>query len=228
MLSAIFGGITSLGGLLSANSAAKRAEQQRQQALLQMTADNNQMYANALNGNNRTLQQAAGVGGDAIASLGRNLGDSLAGAGVYNSSATAGALASAQRGTDTALANQAAQLQLGSMQQHQQGMLDIDRLGLGVAGDNVNYARQGLDQARGGLGSFLGTLAQSNLMRSGANVNRNGQQQMNGTINQGPNLPGNNPFAASSILDKSQYPNLFPQQQTAIPGSLQIPTLRMY
>src|SRR5882757_5540890 len=66
-------------------------------------------YRNLLGQNAAGQYTAAGQGNDAIQSLGRGLGSSLAGAGVYNSSATAGALANAATGQQSALANLIAQ-----------------------------------------------------------------------------------------------------------------------
>jgi hypothetical protein len=221
MLSALFGGATSLYGILSANAAQQKAEQQRQQALTQMAQTNDQTYQNALNQSDKTIQQAAGIGGDGILNLSRNLGSNLAAGGVYNSSAVAGATASAQRGTDTALANEASQLQLGALGQKTAGQQHINDLQFGAANSNVNYAQNNLQTARGGMGSFLGSLAQSNLLSSGANSGRMNLPAVNGTVNQGDGLPGN-----ASVLNMGDgplkpLPGLVPANNPADPFGLQ-------
>lgn len=186
----IIGGISSLGGLLGASAARARAEQQQQMALMQLQQQNDQLYANALDTNNRTLLQQTGLGGDAITNLGRNLSSNLSAAGVYNSGATAGAIASAQRNEQAALADLASRLQTSAWQQRQQGLMNIGQLRFGLANQGYQTANNELTGARQGLSSFLGSLAQQNLMRSGANAQRVTTPNIYGNTERNT-LPGN-------------------------------------
>jgi hypothetical protein len=192
MLTQIFGGISAIGGLLGAQGAARRAQQQRQALLDTMLREAQGNYLDDQTQNNRTLQREAGLGADAVRSLGANLGGALAGAGVYNSSAVAGAMGNAQRSEQSALADLASRLQASALDRKQRALSQVRGIQLGVAGDNVGNTQNDLQTARGGLQSYLGNLVQSNLMRSGANAARTTIPPIvNGTINQGPNLPGN-------------------------------------
>jgi hypothetical protein len=171
------GGLSAIGGLIGANQARQQAQQQQQQALNAYAQAMDSQYQNVLANNNRTLMGMAGQGGDAIRNLGANLGSSLAGAGVWNSSATAGALAQAQRDEDTSLTNLAAQNYYNANQLYNQGQTNLANMRLGLANANYAYANQDLGGARQGLGSFLESLAQSNLLgRHNPSQTQGGQQ----------------------------------------------------
>ena len=161
-------GISSLFGMLGDAAAKRRAEMARQQAITDMGAQLDTQSQNMMQNNARNLSSATGQGGDAVASLGRRLAASMAGAGVYNSSATAGAMAQAQ-------ANEGAQLAgLGAQNQYnEQSLLGHNRqyltgLKMNLANQRYDEASQNYQQSAGGLQSFLGTLGQYHLGQSGA------------------------------------------------------------
>lgn len=166
-------GLTSLGGLLGASAERQRAEQARQQAIAQMSQQLDTQYQQMIQRNNTSLAAAAGTGGDAIASLGRRLGSSLAGAGVYNSSATAGALQQAQAAQDASLSNLAAQNTYNQQALLGENQRYLTGLKLGLANSQYDQSLADQSAARGGLSSFLGTLGQYNLSRSGAHNTQN-------------------------------------------------------
>jgi len=224
------GGLSAIGGLIGANQARDQAMQQQQQALNQYAQAMDSQYQAMLQNNNRTLMGMAGQGGDAIRNLGANLGSSMAGAGVYNSSATAGALAQAQRDENTSLSNLAAQNYYSANQLFNQGQANLAQMRLGQANTNYGYANQNLYGAEQGLGSFLGSLTQSNLMRSGANMAQTqlppGPRAQNlganlggstgGIGNGGGSLMGNSlggsalPIGATGLLGNAQLSSGYP------------------
>jgi hypothetical protein len=211
MLTQIFGGISAIGGLLGAQGAARRAQQQRQALLDTMLREAQGNYLDDQTQNNRTLQREAGLGADAVRSLGANLGGSLASAGVYNASAVAGAMGNAQRSEQSAIADIAARLQSSAMDRKQRAMQQVRGIQLGVAGENYSNTQNDLQTARGGLQSYLGSMVQNNLLRSGANAPRAATPPIiNGTINQGPNLPGN--AGMGTGIDWGAMRNLSPLQ----------------
>jgi hypothetical protein len=190
LLETLLGGASSLYGLFAAADQERRARRAQEAALNQMAVQNDQMYQDQLGQAHHSLLQMAGLGGDAIMAQGRGLGDAYAAAGLYNPSAVAGGLNLAQHDQQSQLANLAAQLQASAQAQRQQGALDIGRLRFGNAQGAYGNAQNELGLARGGLTSFLGNLVQTNLAQSGANLGRTAVPAMNGTQNQGANLPG--------------------------------------
>jgi hypothetical protein len=195
----LIGGLGSVFGLLGAKQAAAAAQERMRQQLAQMGSQAQQDYQRQYDFNNRSLMGMAGQGGDAIAALGRRLGDSLAGAGVYNSSATAGALTAAQNNEDAQLAALGQNLQNSAAQRLQDEMQHIGGMQYGMNDQLYNNALNQYGQAAGGLSSFLGNLAQNNLARAGANANRTSIPQVNGTTNQGANLPGNAGYSSPGV-----------------------------
>jgi len=174
MIGEILGGLTSLGGLSSSNAAASRANREREAALAELKRLAEQGYADSLQEGRTGLLSETGLLGDALRSLGGNLGSAMAAGGVYNSSATAGALANAQREMQTQLAQTALRNIMAARQQRQSGLSQAANARLGVAGDKYNVAQAGQQQAQGGLMSFLGSLGQYNLARAGQNQVQNG------------------------------------------------------
>lgn len=183
-----------------------------------MSRQLDQEYQQLIQRNATSLSAAAGTGGDAVASLGRRLGSSLAGAGVYNSSATAGALAQAQAAQQAQLAGLAATNQYNQQSLLGQNQRYLTGLKLNLANQQYGEASSTLDASRGGLSQFLGTLGQSNLLRSGANQTQNSLPRQYGgygnpsvlslpqTSNYNPD-----PFSANNLLYKYQplQPNPF-------------------
>jgi hypothetical protein len=167
-LSPIVGGVSSVVGLIQDSQARQRAQQQQQQALQAYGQAADQQYQNILGNNSRTLYGLAGQGATAISNLGANLGSALAGAGVYNSSATAGALDQAQRDEGANIANLAAQNSYNANSFYHQAQQNLAQMRLGQANTNYANANADLQGSRQGLGSFLGALATSDLLGRGA------------------------------------------------------------
>lgn len=165
----VISGLSSLGGLLGGEAAKRRAEQARQRALLDYATSIDQAYQNQMQANQHSLYAAAGLGGDAIHAMGARFGDSLAASGVYNSSAVAGALANAQHSQDQSLAGLAFQNTNAAKQAYSEGQRTLSQLRLGQANQQYGEASSQLAGSQQGLSSFLGSLAQYGLARSGAN-----------------------------------------------------------
>lgn len=157
------GAVSSLVGLLGASAAQRRAEEERQRILNQMASQNDAMYENTLGHNFHTLEQTAGLGGDALIAQGRHLGDALAGAGVYNSSATAGALANQANSLNANLLGLSENLQNDAWRQRAAGQQQINDLRYGGAMGDLNYQRQNYQSALSGTEGYLGSLAYQNL-----------------------------------------------------------------
>lgn len=177
LFDSIFGtaipGLSGVLGLVEGLGAEDRAKRARERALNDMAVQLDRDYQDLKGRNQYGLNKATGRAGDSIAALGRSLGSSLAGAGVYNSSATAGTLANAQRSADQALSEQA-----GNNYYGEQDLLNSNRrfltgLQYNLGNQQVGEAQQQLGGAASGLSSFLGSLGQFNLARSGANQQQN-------------------------------------------------------
>lgn len=199
MLTDILGFGSSVAGLLGASAAKRRAERERAAYLAQLQRQAEASYQAEMANASSALYGMAGRGGDAIAALGSRLGDSLAMSGVYNASAVGGALAGAQRDTNAAISDLASRLTADARARRDANMQRVTGMRFGAASDDLDMARGDLSNAQGGLYSFLGSLAQKNLARSGANASRTGIAQVNGTVNQGANLPGNAGLSLPSL-----------------------------
>lgn len=170
-LQAILGGLqglSALGGLLSSSAGKRRAEEARQQAINDLASQLDRDYQDRVANNQRSLLALTGTGGDAVQGLGQRLGSSLAGAGVYNSSATAGALAQSQRDIGANLARLAQEQSQQQLSHYNQNRQQVTNMRLNLANDNYAQSLQQQADARSGLAGFLGTLGQYNLSRSGA------------------------------------------------------------
>lgn len=187
----LIGGISSIAGTIGAVNAAKQAARARELAIQQyQTAGLQGLEGNYL-ANQRGQYAGAGQGSDAILQGSRNLGSSLAAGGVYNPSVVAGAGLQQQQGLNTALADLGARNAANQQQGISALNQNVANMRLGVANQDFGNALGQQDYARQGLTSFLGSLAQNNLARSGANANRLSLPQQNGTLGQAPALPGN-------------------------------------
>lgn len=196
-------GLAGVAGLFGADAARRRANQQREQAAYDMLQAGRQHYNDYVGQNDRSLQQMAGLGGDAIRNMGARLGDSMAGAGVYNSSAVGGTLANAQRATDASIADLAArnQYNAGTLWNNIQQNYANARMGLGT--QNWEQAIQDRNGAAGGLAGLLGQIGYTDSMQRAAQQNQQGRsapppdQQISQTGS--PNLLG---------LQAGMYPNM--------------------
>lgn len=187
----IFGGVSSLAGLLGAQSATRRREAERQQLLDNMRRDAEANYLADTGQNAHDVYAATGVGGNAIRALGQGLGSNLAASGVYNPSSVGGALALGTQQTGANIANLSAQLTAGAKGRRQDALNRVQGLQYGAANEGVDTARNDAAGAAGGFKSFLGSLVQRNLETTGANKPRALLPAVNGTTGQGFNLPGN-------------------------------------
>lgn len=195
-------GVQGIAGLMGASSAKKQAQARQQQALVDLSKQLDDEYRQTVENNSRGLYSATGVGGDAIAALGRRLGDSMAGAGVYNSSATAGALTQAQGDQNTALANLASTNRYNEQSLLGQNQRYLTNAKLGVAGDQIGQANGDLGGARNSLQSFLGALSQFNLRQNNVTSSRAAGPAMNG--NQNAALAGINPLESTPTFQMTK------------------------
>lgn len=192
-----------VGGVLGQMDAQRRLRNSQAEAQKLIDAYSGQAatdYSNLLGQNQRGLYGATGLTADAIAQLGRSLGSSLAGAGVTNSSATAGALANAQRSGQSALADLAAQNAANALNFKSGNDRYILGQRLGLQNNAINDAREQLGGTQSGLMSALGTLTQKLLAEN--RVPRANQTQ-------GTRGPGYTP----------PFMDLFPQYQLRLGGA---------
>ncbi len=160
-LNAIFtglNGISSLAGMLGGDDAVTQAKKAQQAAINQYQQSGDQQYQDLVGGQNRNLYSQAGTAGDAIRSLGSRLGSSLAGAGVYNSSATAGALAQGQQNSDAALAELGARYDLNARNLRDQNAQNVANMQYGFAKQNYGQALNQQAAGSQGFQSWLGSL----------------------------------------------------------------------
>jgi hypothetical protein len=152
MAASLLGG---LGGLFK-----RRGPDPREQYLDRMGAQLADQQNRLIGSDQRNVYNLAGIGGDAIGALGRRLGSSMAGAGVTNSSATAGALTQAQRDMAAQIASLGQQNLQNELQQQGQNQQWLTGARLGVAQNNVNYDRQNRQNSLGGMAQLLQMLGQ--------------------------------------------------------------------
>ena len=165
------GGVGSLvggiSGLFGAGDAEKAAEQAAEASITQFQQSAANQQSQALAGGQTGLYGLTGTLRDALGRMGGGLGSGLARAGVWNSSAAAGALSNAEA-TDsqqvssyaTDLANRISQMKFQADQQASQ-------MQLGLANSNLNYARQQAADSEKGIASGLGALGQFGLSMTG-------------------------------------------------------------
>lgn len=153
--------VGSLLGGLGASAARRRAEEARARALQDYLISGDAGLQALRAANAQGLWQATGQGGDALRALGGRLGSSLAAAGVYNSSATAGALQRAQEAQSASLADlaarnyaQEAQMQAATRQQAMAQQM-------GWSGQDIAFARDQEAAAKGALLQGMIGLAQT-------------------------------------------------------------------
>lgn len=172
-LATISTGLSILGGiqgLLGGNSAAARAREAQRLAIRDMESSDLMDESNTLSSGLRGMYALRGALSDNLRSGGRALGSAMAGAGVYNSSAVAGALANQESANAGALAQYGTGLAdtLGRMRS--QSRRNIGSMKMGIAENDLNYARSQQAGTVNGLASLLGNLSQLNLGNTGANA----------------------------------------------------------
>lgn len=194
---AIYQGVSSLVGMLGANRARARALAERQRLMREfsnMFAREEGEFADV---SGRNFYSQAGQLNDTLPMLGGALGSGLARAGVFNSSATAGALANQGASNAQAMASLAAQnrFNLGRLRSgNQRALMGMQ---MGNAREDLYNADQDLAGARSGLMSALGTGTQLMLRRNNVPSGRNTGPAGNGYNNSvlegtvAPGLAGN-------------------------------------
>ena len=200
LLTTGLGFLSGIDGLITGNAAEKNAENAEEAAIRSLTTAQDQQY---LSTQGAGIEELEGLTGRLNASLrtgARALGSAEAGAGVYNSSAVAGAVANeaaadagAESAYSTNLATTLANLKARNDAQAAQ-------MQAGFAANNLNYARQLSAGGVNGMSSALSSIGQMNFGRTAANPNVPG----NGNMNQGG-------FPTPPVIDPTgQAPNVNP------------------
>lgn len=179
----VLGAGTALFGSLFGADEVRRQRQAQEAAANAYQQAGQQQYQGILQGNARSLYSAGGAGSDLLQGLGPELGSSLAGAGVYNSSAVGGALSGAQRNIGSGIAGLSQNLYDTSQGYLNNVNQNAANMRLGIAGQGLQNARADLGEARSGAASAIGSLGQRILQASGVNDNRASMPMMNGTMN---------------------------------------------
>lgn len=155
----LIGGIE---GLLGGDAAKHNAEVAAQNAIRDYRGSASQEYQNLLAGGTAGLETLSGGLNNALVSTGRNLGSALAGAGVYNSTGAAGALAN-QAGHNAGVEGQYSQnlanTLLGYKNQTDEHAAQMQ---YGLATNDLNYARESSAGSVAGLSQLFGNLGQMN------------------------------------------------------------------
>lgn len=155
----LFGGIS---GLLSSADAEHQAEVAAQNAIRDYKASASQEQLNLLGGGTAGLENLSGGLNNALVANGRSLGAALAGTGVSNSTAAAGAIAN-QAGQDASVEGKySSGLAAELLEQQNQTNSEAAQMSFGLATNNLNYARQQSAGATSGLGQLFGNLGQMN------------------------------------------------------------------
>jgi hypothetical protein len=178
-LAAITTGLSGLGaieGLIGGSSAVRRAQEAQAAAMREMEFNNNQSESQQLGSNLRGISAMTGRLNDSLQSGGRSLGSALAAAGVYNSSATAGALANQAASNNQTLGEYSTNLSDALARLHSQNANQISGLKFNLAGQQLAQAQQQQAQGAGGLASFLGQLGQFNLSQKGGDIQNKAKQ----------------------------------------------------
>lgn len=201
-----------IGGLFSGLNAQRQQEQAEQNAIRDLsTAQNEDVLATQGAG----LEEIAGLSGTLTNQLGaqaRGLGAAEAGAGVYNSSAVAGAVANEAAANSATVGRATSNLAQTLARIRAQNAEQVANMRYGFAANNLNFARQQTSGSVNGLSSMLSRLAQVNLNNnSPANPNVTGNGNMNVTGDMGPALdpsagaPGTYAYSFPSASSYSGY-----------------------
>lgn len=192
------GGVQSILGLFGANDAERRAREAAQQAILQFKSSASKAYNDTATAGQGNLYALSGALSKQLERQGGALGQALANAGVYNSSAAAGALAN--QGQQNAGALATAQTNLGNSlnQLKNETNLEAANMQFGLNQNNLNYSRQQIAGAQGGISSFLAGLGQiSNQFAGGRSPVAAGPGNYGGTPNQ-LGLPARSPIQSGA------------------------------
>jgi hypothetical protein len=155
----LIGGIE---GLISGDAAKHRAEVAAQNAIRDYRGSASAEFQNLLAGGTAGLETLSGGLNHALTNTGRSLGASLAGAGVYNSTGAAGALANqaaANAGVEGQYSTNLANTLLGYKNQTDEHAAQMQ---YGLATNDLNYAREQQGGSVAGLSQLFGNLGQMN------------------------------------------------------------------
>lgn len=148
----LYGGVSNLIG---GNAARKRAEEARRQLVNQITRQLSDEETAFQANNSRSLEGLTGNLGNALEVQGRSLGAANAGSGVYNSSATAGALANQGAANSQYISSYATDLGSKLAQLRSDNRNYLAKLQFGQANEDLDYARGQQSGGIAGLGNVL-------------------------------------------------------------------------
>jgi hypothetical protein len=156
------GAVQSVIGAFGASARAKKAQDARERALNDYSAQLDREYQDTVSGNLTALRRAGGQLGDELRGYATDVGDASAAAGVYNSSAVAGAVAQQGASNARVLGDVSAQNYASerSLLHSNRRVLNDRRLGyadqdLAQAQADRGAAVQGVAGAIGGLGNYF-------------------------------------------------------------------------
>ena len=202
-------GVSLVSSLIGGNAAAKRAKEEARKRLLEWSKELSAEEDAIRQGGARSLASYAGDLNSALESGGRSLGEANAGAGVFNSTAVAGANTLAQQGNaaeisrfSSELADRLAQLRSRNRQS--------------IAGMQVDQANQDYGVARGAQQGGMASLAQLAQMLP-AFVNPQKTKSVNSVLSAANTAsPNPTPFALPGINGLRNRPLYTPLPKFAL------------
>ena len=150
MIGEIAAGLNIVGGIfgaLSSRKAKKRAEEARRAALERMMVEMARTEEDARRNASAGLMGLAGKLGDSLKAQGGALGSSMAQAGVYNSSAVAGALSN-QANENSSILRDVALKSSSQLQQLRAQAMST------VYGNEIDFANQQIADAQAGMAAY--------------------------------------------------------------------------
>lgn len=147
--------VSGIFGAFGSNRARKRALEARQRAFTDYARWLSEQEAALQRNNAMALSGYAGGLNDSLEETGRSLGSAMAQAGVYNSSATAGALSNMGTGIAAAKAGYARDLGSRLADLQYSNRANLAQMQYGAAQDDVGYARDNFGGMVSGIASAL-------------------------------------------------------------------------
>lgn len=205
---------SSIAGFFGAQSAKRKAEQARQQAIIDLQRSYDSEYQGTRDTDRTNLLATSGSLGDVLRNNGSNLGAANANAGVYNSSAVAGSNTNLAATNAALLAKQSQQAFNTEQRIKDQGNQDVSKYKIGFANQDYGTAQGQAGQALGAVGNSAGQLIQDATRSFGRSVN--GSQGFT-PIKTGVlgSQPGDYNSAPGGI-----YSDPFQNQSLSIPGQV--------
>ncbi len=162
-LDAVLGGVSALEGIVGmfgANRRAKAAQEYRQRLLNERKAQLDQEYNDLRANNLQALRRSTGLLGDSLMQRAGDVGAAAAAAGVYNSSATAGAVEKMAAENAAQLQSLAAQNYASEQGFQHQAQRELFNQQMADASDNLDMARQQQIGAANSFAAGIGGLSQ--------------------------------------------------------------------